>query len=206
MLSEQTLLNASVLTVDALSPDKALAGIVFNVMLIARAPLQLFQAIQTSLLPHLTGLEAREGHTAFAHAIRLTLRAIAAFAAAVALGLLMIGPFVMGHILFGQTYAYNRFGLALVGLGMGMHLASGTLNQAALARNRARAAALCWLAAAVVFLGWMFVPAVGEQVLRAEIGYLGATTLLAVLLGVLYRRGSSGHNAEPGARTVPSGA
>jgi O-antigen/teichoic acid export membrane protein len=189
MLSEQTLLNASVLTVDALSPDKALAGIVFNVMLIARAPLQLFQAIQTSLLPHLTGLEAREGHTAFAHAIRLTLQAIAAFAAAVALGLLVIGPFVMGHILFGQTYTYNRAGLALVGLGMGMHLASGTLNQAALARNRARAAALCWLAAAVVFLGWMFVPAVGEQVLRAEIGYLGATTLLAVLLGVLYRRG-----------------
>jgi len=190
MLSEQTLLNASVLTVDALSPDKALAGIVFNVMLIARAPLQLFQAIQTSLLPHLTGLEAREGHTAFAHAIRLTLRAIAAFAAAVALGLLVVGPFVMSHI-FGQTYTYNRFGLALVGLGMGMHLASGTLNQAALARNRARAAALCWLAAAVVFLGWMFVPAVGEQVLRAEIGYLGATTLLAVLLGVLYRRGQS---------------
>jgi O-antigen/teichoic acid export membrane protein len=188
MLSEQTLLNASVLTVDALSPDKALAGIVFNVMLIARAPLQLFQAIQTSLLPHLTGLEAREGHTAFAHAIRLTLRAIAAFATAVALGLLIVGPFVMGH-LFGQTYTYNRVGLALVGLGMGMHLASGTLNQAALARNRARAAALCWLVAAVVFLGWMFVPAVGEQVLRAEIGYLGATTLLAVLLGVLYRRG-----------------
>jgi O-antigen/teichoic acid export membrane protein len=192
MLSEQTLLNASVLTVDALSPDKALAGIVFNVMLIARAPLQLFQAIQTSLLPHLTGLEAREGHTAFAHAIRLTLRVIAAFAVAVALGLLVIGPFVMSHILFGQTYTYNRFGLALVGLGMGMHLASGTLNQAALARNRARAAAYCWLAAAVVFLGWMFIPAVGEQVLRAEIGYLGATTLLAVLLGVLYRRGTRG--------------
>ena len=200
MLSEQTLLNASVLTVDALSPDKALAGIVFNVMLIARAPLQLFQAIQTSLLPHLTGLEAREGHAAFAHAIRLTMRVIAAFAAAVALGLLIVGPFVMGHILFGQTYTYNRFGLALVGLGMGMHLASGTLNQAALARNRARAAALCWLAAAVVFLGWMFVPAVGEQVLRAEIGYLGATTLLAGLLGVLYRRSQSAPAASAIAR------
>jgi O-antigen/teichoic acid export membrane protein len=188
MLSEQTLLNASVLTVDALSPDRALAGIVFNVMLIARAPLQLFQAIQTSLLPHLTGLEAREGHTAFAQAIRLTVRAIAAFAAAVALGLLAIGPFVMSHILFGQTYTYNRFGLALVGLGMGMHLASGTLNQAALARNRARAAAFCWLIAALAFLAWMLTPLVAEQVLRAEIGYLGATTLLAALLGVLYRR------------------
>jgi O-antigen/teichoic acid export membrane protein len=198
MLSEQTLLNVSVLTVDALSPDRALAGIVFNVMLIARAPLQLFQAIQTSLLPHLTGLEAKEGHTAFARAIRLTVLAIAAFAAAVALGLLAIGPFVMSHVLFGQTYTYNRFGLALVGLGMGMHLTSGTLNQAALARNRARAAALCWLAAAVVFLSWMFTPLVGEQVLRAEIGYLGATCLLAALLALLYRRGHS----APAASTI----
>ena len=41
--------------------DAALAGFVFNVLLIARAPLQLFQAIQTSLLPHLAGLEATEG-------------------------------------------------------------------------------------------------------------------------------------------------
>jgi O-antigen/teichoic acid export membrane protein len=192
MLSEQTLLNASVLTVDALSPDKALAGIVFNVMLIARAPLQLFQAIQTSLLPHLTGLEAREGHAAFAHAIRLTLRAIAAFAAAVALGLLAIGPLVLNHALFGQTFHYNRFGLALVGIGMGMHLASGTLNQAALARDRARPAGLCWLVAAAAFLVWMFVPAVSEQVLRAEIGYCAATALLAVLLGVVYGRGAPG--------------
>ena len=83
-------------------------------LLIARAPLQLFQAIQTSLLPHLTGLEATEGHAAFARAIRVTVLAIAAFAAAVALGLLAIGPFVMSH-LFGQHFAYNRFGLALVG-------------------------------------------------------------------------------------------
>jgi O-antigen/teichoic acid export membrane protein len=188
MLSEQMLLNAAVLTVDATSPNRALAGIVFNVMLIARAPLQLFQAIQTSLLPHLTGLEAKEGHAAFAHAIRVTVLAIAAFAATTALGLLLIGPFVMGHVLFGQHFTDGRFGLALIGLGMGMHLISGALNQAALARNRARAAAACWLAAAAAFVAWMFLPAVGEQVLRAEIGYLGAASLLALLLALLYRK------------------
>ncbi len=187
MLAEQTLLNAAVLTVDATSTKAALAGIVFNVMLIARAPLQLFQAIQTSLLPHLTGLEASEGHAAFARAIRITVLAIAAFAAAVALGLLVLGPFVMGHVLFGQHYGYGRFGLALIGLGMGMHLISGALNQAALARNRARAAAACWLIAAVVFVAWMFLPLVSEQVLRAELGYFGAASLLAGLLAVLYR-------------------
>jgi O-antigen/teichoic acid export membrane protein len=191
MLSEQALLNAAVLTVAATSyaTDHALAGVVFNVMLIARAPLQLFQAIQTSLLPHLTGLEATAGHDAFRRAIRITVMAIAGFAAAVSLALLTIGPFVLGH-LFGQHHAYNRFGLALVGVGMGLHLVSGALNQATLARNRARAAAGCWALAAVAFVAWMLTPAVGEQLLRAEIGYAGATALLAFTLSSLYRRGS----------------
>jgi len=197
MLSEQALLNAAVLTVDATAKDVALAGIVFNILLIARAPLQLFQAIQTSLLPHLTGLEATAGHEAFGRAIRITVLAIAAFAAAVSLALLAIGPFVMEHVLFGQDYDYGRWGLALIGVGMGLHLTSGALNQAALARDRARAAAGCWLLAAVLFVGWMFLPAISDQVLRVEVGYAGATALLAAALTLLYRRGAS-----PSAATI----
>jgi O-antigen/teichoic acid export membrane protein len=196
MLSEQTILNAAVLTVAATSPNKALAGIVFDVLLIARAPLQLFQSIQTSLLPHLTGLEATAGHDAFARAIRVTVLAIAAFAGAVALGLLAIGPFAMTH-LFGQQFSYGRFGLALVGVGMGLHLISGALNQAALARDRARAAAGCWSLAAVLFLIWMLTPAVSEQLLRTEIGYAGATTVLALALAFVYRRGRPAGSGWP---------
>ncbi|MCW3033980.1 MAG: hypothetical protein JWM60_2325 [Solirubrobacterales bacterium] len=201
MLSEQALLNAAVLTVDATSSNRSLAGIVFNVLLIARAPLQLFQAIQTSLLPHLTGLEATAGHEAFARAIRVTVLAIAAFAAAVALALLAVGPFVMEHVLFGQHTSYNRFGLALIGLGMGLHLTSGALNQAALARDRARAAAGCWLVAATAFVVWMVTPAISDQVLRVEVGYAGATALLAATLAVLYRRGGAQALSEPAIAT-----
>jgi O-antigen/teichoic acid export membrane protein len=190
MLSEQTLLNAAVLTVDATSPNRALAGIVFNVLLIARAPLQLFQAIQTSLLPHLTGLEATAGHEAFAKAIRTTVLAIAAFAGVVAVGLLLVGPFALRHVFFGQDFHYKGTGLALIGVGMGLHLCSGALNQAALARDRARAAAGCWLLAAAVFVGWMVIPTVSEQLLRAEIGYAGATALLALALTLLYKQGA----------------
>ena len=189
MLSEQTLLNAAVLTVAATSSSKALVGVVFEVLLIARAPLQLFQAIQTSLLPHLTGLEATAGHDAFARAIRVTLLAIAAFACAVSLALLAAGPYVMRH-LFGQDYSYGRAGLAAVGIGMGLHLASGALNQAALARDRARAAAVCWMLAAAVFLAWMLTPAVSDQLTRTELGYAGAAGLLTALLWALYRQGS----------------
>jgi O-antigen/teichoic acid export membrane protein len=200
MLSEQTLLNAAVLTVDATSPNRALAGIVFNVLLIARAPLQLFQAIQTSLLPHLTGLEATAGHAAFAKAVRTTVLAILAFAGVVALALLLVGPFALQHVFFGQDYSYKGAGLALIGVGMGLHLCAGALNQAALARDRARAAAACWLLAAALFVGWMLLPAISEQLLRLEVGYAGATGLLALALTLLYRQGTARIQAPAPAR------
>ncbi|HEX2084562.1 MAG TPA: hypothetical protein VHF89_02690 [Solirubrobacteraceae bacterium] len=187
MLAEQTLLNAAVLTVDATSEDPALAGFVFNVLLITRAPLQLFQAVQTSLLPHLAGLNATEGDAEFARAIRVTLLAIAGFAGAVALGLLAVGPWAM-DLLFGGDFDYARGGLALVALGMGCHLAAGTLNQAALARGRQRLAAGAWAVAATAFVVWLLLPVVDDEVLRVEAGYLGATALLCALLALIERR------------------
>jgi hypothetical protein len=91
----------------------------------------------------------------------------------------------MSHV-FGQDFAYGRGGLALLGVGMGLHLISGTLNQAALARGRAALSAACWLTIAALFVGWSFVPLIGDQLVRAEVGYAGATALLAVALYRVY--------------------
>lgn len=184
-LAEQALLNAAVLTVSA-TATTALAGVVFNALLITRAPLQLFQSVQTSLLPHLSGLEATEGHEAFARAIRITILAIIGFAAVVALGLLAIGPWAM-DVVFGQGYDYGRVGLAVIAVGMGFHLCAGTLNQAALARGHDRAAAAMWLIAAAAFVIWMVLPLVDDELVRAEVGYAGAAMLLCALLRSLYR-------------------
>ena len=129
---------------DLTADDAAVAGFVFNVLLIARAPLQLFQAVQGSLLPHLAGLEARAGREEARRAVRITVLAIAGFSAAVAIGLVAIGPWAM-DLLFDDGASYGRWGLALVALGMGFHLMAGTLNQAALARDDAAAAAAAWL-------------------------------------------------------------
>jgi O-antigen/teichoic acid export membrane protein len=190
MVAEQTLLNGAVLTVEGTSADAALAGIVFSVLLIARAPLQLFQAVQGSLLPHLAGLQATASAAEFRRAIRVTVLAIGAFGLAVALGLFAVGPPVVGS-LFDIDRDLGRAGLALVGLGMGFHLVAGTLNQAALARGQALGAALAWLACAGAFVAWMLSPAIGDQLLRAEVGYCCATALLAALLGLVYRTGDS---------------
>jgi O-antigen/teichoic acid export membrane protein len=201
MAAEQTLLNAGVPTVNATAANAAVAGYVFNALLIARAPLQLFQAIQGSLLPHLAGLEATEGREQFERAIRITILAIAGFAGAVAIGLLVLGPWAMG-ILFDDAATYGRFGLAAVALGMGAHLAAGTLNQAALARDHAGAAAAAWLVAAAAFVGWMLLPIVDDELVRAEVGYLGAATLLCALLAMVYRgRGAPPAEAAPDLRS-----
>jgi len=190
MVAEQTLLNAAVLTVEGTSPDPELAGVVFSVLLISRAPLQLFQAVQGSLLPHLAGLEATAGRDEFRRAIRVTVLAIAGFGLAVAVGLLAVGPPVVETI-FSIDRDLGRAGLALVALGMGCHLMAGTLNQAALAREQAGAAAAAWLLSAGLFVAFMLSPIVDNQLLRAEAGYFGATALLCGLLVVVYRRGGS---------------
>ena len=196
MFSEQMLMNAGVLIVAAKSGGgdltTGIVGFVFNVMLIVRAPLQLFQAIQTSILPHLAGLEAREGAEEFHKAIRTTVMVIAAFGLAVALGLLLIGPAVMTALLGDKGgFSYGRVGLAVVGLGMGLHLISGTLNQAALARGRASSAALAWLVSAAVFVIFVATGSGtgGAEVTRVEVGYFGSTAILCALLWLLYRRG-----------------
>jgi O-antigen/teichoic acid export membrane protein len=209
MLAEQTLMNAGVLIVAANAGSKAgltvgLTGFVFNVLLIVRAPLQLFQAIQTAILPHLAGLEARESSEEFHRAIRITVMVIAAFAGAVALGLLAIGPFVMTALLGNKGFSYGRWGLAVVGLGMGLHLVSGTLNQAALARGRNRLAAIAWLTAAALFVAFMLSDAISSQVTRVEVAYFTATLVLCGLLWAIYRLGT--RPPTPADRTRPAQA
>jgi O-antigen/teichoic acid export membrane protein len=189
MLSEQTFLNAGPLLVKVTEGHRgaALAGFAFNVLLIARAPLQLFQAIQTSILPHLTRLRATGETDPFRRSVNVTLAAIAVFAGAVALVMLAAGPFVMG-LVFGGDFDYARGGLVLISIGMGLYLSAATLNQAALARGRARQAAACWVGSAAAFALFLLLPRFDDRVLQVETGYVAAALLLCSLLWGLYRR------------------
>jgi O-antigen/teichoic acid export membrane protein len=189
MLCEQTFLNAGPLLVKATADTggAALAGFTFNVLLIARAPLQLFQAIQTSILPHLTRLRAGGERDPFARSVNLTLRAIAGFAGIVALVMLVAGPALM-DLLFGGDFDYGRGGLVLVALGMGLYLSAATLNQALLAHERAPQSAACWAACAVVFVLFLLLVEFDDRVLQVEIAFIGAAALLAGSLYALYSR------------------
>jgi len=186
MLSEQTIFNAGNLLVNA-TVGAAAAGYVFNVLMIARAPLQLFQAVQTSLLPHLTTLGSRGEEKDFRASIRVTILAIAGFAGLVALAMLVAGPQLM-QIAFGKKHTYQRWDLVVVAIGMGVYLSAATLNQAALARGQVRRASYCFVGCAVAFVVWVLVPVISSDVTRVVVGYLGAAALLCSLLYWLYRQ------------------
>jgi O-antigen/teichoic acid export membrane protein len=189
MFSEQTFLNAGPLLVRA-TDGAAAAGYIFNVLMVARAPLQLFQAVSTSILPHLTGLHhsTEEGsEEAFHSSIRMVLLAIAAFTAAVALAVLAFGPQLM-QLAFGDKFDYDRLGLLIVTAGMGLYLSAVTINQACLAQGQVRRASVFWVLCAAFFVAWCVAPVIDDEFRRVEIGFTVTAGALLTMLYVIYRR------------------
>ena len=198
MLSEQAFLNAGPLLVNA-TTGAAAAGFIFNVLMIARAPLQLFQAVATSLLPHLTRLRSSSPDTAeeaFRLSVRSTLWAIVVFAGFTGIVVALAGPELM-QIAFGDKFTYDRSDLLIVTAGMGLYLCAATLNQAALAQGQVRRAAVCFVACAVMFVAWSLAPIVEDEFLRVEVGFSATAGVLAFLMYLLYRR------PHPRAEDVP---
>ena len=142
MLAEQTLLNAGVLTADVTADGRRGRRL--------RLQRAADRARAAAALPGDPGLapppprgargDARAA-TEFARAIRITVLAIAGFAGAVALGLLLARPVRDERPVRRRRRPTGAAGSRWSALGMGFHLAAGTLNQAALARDRAGAAA-----------------------------------------------------------------
>ena len=188
MLSEQILVSSGALFVRA-AEGAAAAGFMFNILLVARAPLVLFQAVAASLLPHLTRMRAqadRQGEDAFRESLHSTMWLIAAFATATTVGVLAIGPQVM-KIAFGDNFDYDRIGLAIVAVGMGFYLVAASLNQAALAQGQAHRAAGRWIICAVAFVVYNLIGP-GDPFRAVEIGFAGCSALLAALLYAVYKR------------------
>jgi O-antigen/teichoic acid export membrane protein len=189
MFSEQTFLNAGPLIIRGLE-GAAAAGFIFNVLMIARAPLQLFQAVSTSILPHLTSLHTstEEGsEDEFHRSIRMVLLAIGAFTAVMAVVVLIAGPQLM-QLAFSNKFTYDRVGLLLVTAGMGLYLSAVTINQACLAQGQVRRASARWIACAVFFIGWCFLPLISDEYRRVEIGFALTAGLLLGLLFLVFRR------------------
>jgi O-antigen/teichoic acid export membrane protein len=189
MFSEQAFLNAGPLVVRALD-GAAAAGFIFNVLMLARAPLQLFQAVSTSILPHLTGLHTSDDPDSdreFHRSVRAVLLGLAGFTAVMAMTIVIAGPQLM-QLAFSDKFTYDRVGLLLVAAGTGLYLSSVTVNQACVAQGQVRRAAARWIFCAALFIAWNFVPLIGDEFRRVEIGFTLAAGILLALLYAIYRR------------------
>jgi O-antigen/teichoic acid export membrane protein len=188
MFSEQAFLNAGPIVIWALDGSAA-AGFIFNVLMLARAPLQLFQAVSTSILPHLTSLHtssAPESEREFHRSVRGVLLGVAGFAAFTAVVVLIAGPQLM-QLAFSEKFEYDRPGLLLATLGMGLYLGAVTLNQACVAQGQVRRAAVRWISCAGFFILWNFLPLVENEFRRVETGFALTAGVLFALLYLVYR-------------------
>lgn len=189
MFSEQVFLNAGPLVVKSIE-GVAAAGFIFNVLMIARAPLQLFQAVSTSILPHLTSLHTSTDPASerqFHRSVNMVLLGLAAFTLVSAAFMIAVGPKAM-QLAFSDKFTYDRLDLLIVTAGMGLYLAAVTVNQATLAQGQARRAGIRWIVCAAFFLTWTITPTIADGNLRVEIGFTLTALILFSALFWIYRR------------------
>lgn len=129
----------------------AAAGVLFAATLLVRAPVFLLQGVQASLLPSLTTFRARGDEASLHRATVKVALMLAAFAAALAAGALVAGPFAM-ELMYGNAFSAGHVDLALLCVGIGGFMAAGVFCQAALARGQSWQAARGWAAGAAVFV------------------------------------------------------
>lgn len=186
MACEQLFLNAAPLIAKSTAGGAGATASVINILVIARAPMQLFQSVSTSLLPHLSKLRSAGDFSTYRRSVMVTMGAILGFASTGVIAMLICGPWLM-KLVFGEDYVYQRAGLIAITAGMGIYLCAATLNQTALAARRTGLATACWVASAAAFVVWMMLPIVDDPLHRVEIGYPASALMLFVSLFVVYR-------------------
>lgn len=180
----QLLLNAGPIAVQLLaSPgEEAAAGRFLAGLVMARIPLFLFQAVQASLLPKLSGLlgadRLRDFRTGL---VRLVGVVVVTVIIAVA-GALTVGPWVL-TVLFGPDFELGREDLGYLAAASGAFMLALTYAQALIALSAFKAQIGGWAVGVTVF--GLTLLAKGDLLFRVELAFLSGTGAAAAALGVL---------------------
>jgi O-antigen/teichoic acid export membrane protein len=118
---------------------------------LSRIPIVLFQAIQATLLPKLSGLVGAGRHEDFQKTVQILVLVVVAIGALGVIGSLTVGPFV-GKVLFGSKFHLGRLDLALLTAASGLFILALTLAQALIALLGHARATIGWLVGIVVFV------------------------------------------------------
>ena len=158
-LLAQVLVNVGPVAVKLLatSAEKEAAGQLLAGLVLARLPLFLFAAVQAALLPRLAALVGRGDLSGFVSGIRRLLVTVLALAAVTTLVLAVAGPSVL-RLLFGSKFHLGRLDLTLLSTATGLFMAANVLGNALLALQRFGLAVVGWGVGVVVLFAVIAFP------------------------------------------------
>ena len=185
-VSTQLLLNGSVIAFKIMSTSISgarVGGFVAGVV-IARIPLFLFGAIQSTLLPQLSIHHHASEHDLFGKRVIRTALLVCCIGVACILGIAILGPWTL-RVFFGHKFILGRATMSVLAGTISLYMLAMIAAQGLIARGKAALSAIGWIAGLLVFVGLLTTgtPLMG----RIEIAYLGGTLVsLFVEFGLLW--------------------
>jgi O-antigen/teichoic acid export membrane protein len=186
-LAAQLLIGAGPVTAQlfAGADDKARTGAFLAALLVVRLPVFLFTAVQPSMLPAMAAHAAADRKSAFLSLLAKVFASMGLLALLTTVVTAAIGPWAL-MLMFGADYVLSWSVFLLLGVSVGLFLASAVLGQAVLALGEHHSVTIGWLTGLFgLALGTALVE---DAILKATIGLLvGAAAAAATFTLLLWR-------------------
>ncbi len=181
------IMNIGPVLVKLLADDSqsAAAGRFVNGVVIARIPLFLFQAVQASLLPKLSGLASSGQLGDFRSGLRRLLVAVAGLAVVGTIVGAVLGPFVVDTMFPGSDLGARTMGL--LAAGAGLYMLAMACAQALIALGGHADQAAGWFIGCVALAITVLISS-QDVFFRVELALLAGSAAALVVMGVLLVR------------------
>jgi len=181
------IMNIGPVLVKLLADDSqsAAAGHFVNGVVIARIPLFLFQAVQASLLPKLSGLASSGQLGDFRSGLRRLLVAVAGLAVVGTIVGAVLGPFVVDTMFPGSDLGARTMGL--LAAGAGLYMLAMACAQALIALGGHADQAAGWFLGCVALAITVLISS-QDVFFRVELALLAGSAAALVVMGVLLVR------------------
>ena len=181
------IMNIGPVLVKLLADDSqsAAAGRFVNGVVIARIPLFLFQAVQASLLPKLSGLASSGQLGDFRSGLRRLLVAVAGLAVAGTIVGAVLGPFVVDTMFPGSDLGARTMGI--LAAGAGLYMLAMACAQALIALGGHADQAAGWFIGCVALAITVLISS-QDVFFRVELALLAGSAAALVVMGVLLVR------------------
>jgi O-antigen/teichoic acid export membrane protein len=180
MLLAQVVINAAVINVRLLLPgEPAVTGALLAAVVLARVPLFVFTAVQTSLLPGLCGALAAGDRARYRRLLARACAVVTILGLAGGVAAIVLGPWLT-RVLFAARPVLGSTDFAWLAAGTLCYMLALVLGQGVLALARHLDQMLAWLAGVVVLATVTLAP--GPVTLRVVTAYAAASAAVALAM------------------------